>query len=98
MQCNVTDLRARYGCGTIDSQGQADLIEAARTEAAVAYSVITALQERCRVASSSGNINDYQLMAQVKKGVRNPFSNFVKQFVAEVTVLNHVSSMSCWRV
>jgi len=43
-------------------------IEDERTRSAVTYSMITAIQERCRLAEAPDGMTDNQLMTQVKKG------------------------------
>jgi len=52
-------------------QRQSDMIEAERMRTAVTYSLITATQERCRLAvstDSSSSLSDAQLMGQARKG------------------------------
>jgi len=44
-------------------------IEDERTRSAVTYSMITAIQERCRLAEAPDGMTDNQLMTQVKKGM-----------------------------
>jgi len=51
-------------------------IEDERTRSAVTYSMITAIQERCRLAEASDGMTDNQLMTQVKKGMRTVNSDF----------------------
>jgi len=43
-------------------------IEDERSRSAVTYSMITAIQERCRLAEAPDGMTDNQLMTQVKKG------------------------------
>jgi len=50
------------------TQAQLESIEDERIRSAVTYSMITAIQERCRLAESPDGISDNQLMTQVKKG------------------------------
>jgi len=52
-------------------QHQSDMIETERMRTAVTYSLITATQERCRLAvstDSSSSLSDAQLMGQARKG------------------------------
>jgi len=44
-------------------------IEDERSRSAVTYSMITAVQERCRLAEAPDGMTDNQLMTQVKKGM-----------------------------
>jgi len=51
-------------------------IEDERTRSAVTYSMITAIQERCRLAEAPDGMTDNQLMTQVKKGMCTVNSDF----------------------
>jgi len=45
-----------------------ECIEDERSRSAVTYSMITAIQERCRLAEAPDGMTDNQLMTQAKKG------------------------------
>jgi len=49
-------------------QNRVDLIESKRTGSAIVLSLITAIQERCRIARSPDEMSDNQLLAYAKKG------------------------------
>jgi len=57
-------------------------IEDERTRSAVTYSMITAIQERCRLAEAPDGMTDNQLMTQVKKGTCTDWLRFASSFFA----------------
>jgi len=67
-------------------QVQVESIEDERTRSAVTYSMITAIQERCRLAEAPDGMTDNQLMTQAKKGRCSDWLN-----VSAVVLLADVS-------
>jgi len=58
-------------CWKLWHQNRVASIEVERARTAVTYSLITATQERCRLAASTdgtGTLTDVQLMGQARKG------------------------------
>jgi len=58
-------------------------IENERSRSAVTYSMITAIQERCRLAEAPDGMTDNQLLTQTKKGSRRSYCfHFFSHWVA----------------
>jgi len=51
-------------------------IEDERTRSAVTYSMITAIQERCRLAEAPDGMTDNQLLTQAKRGSQRAVLKF----------------------